>query len=152
MIVLACLTPGVGLVSACGVYFSQLLPLSYRAVVILISAFSLGAANLGLAQLIAIAVPVLYTIYPVAIALVGLNLLSRCWRNPRTVFAPVLLVARICGLVDGFKAPVRQRTPRIDGLAGRLRTGSCLGRAQQAAHIPHHPQHNRQRNPLGFKH
>ena len=104
VILLACLTTGVGLVSACGVYFSQLLPLSYRAVVILISAFSLGAANLGLAQLIAIAVPVLYTIYPVAIALVGLNLLSRCWRNPRTVFAPVLLVALIFGLVDGFKA------------------------------------------------
>ncbi len=76
VILLACLTTGVGLVSACGVYFSQLLPLSYRAVVILISAFSLGAANLGLAQLIAIAVPVLYTIYPVAIALVGLNLLQ----------------------------------------------------------------------------
>lgn len=104
VILLACLTTGVGLVSACGVYFSQLLPLSYRTVVILISAFSLGAANLGLAQLIAIAVPVLYTIYPVAIALVGLNLLSRCWRNPRTVFAPVLLVALIFGLVDGLKA------------------------------------------------
>ena len=104
VILLACLTTGVGLVSACGVYFSQLLPLSYRTVVVSISVFSLGAANLGLAQLIAIAVPALYTIYPVAIALVALSLLSRCWRNPRRIFRPVLLVALGFGLLDGVKA------------------------------------------------
>lgn len=104
VILLACLTTGVGLISACGVYFSHLMPLSYRTVVIVISAFSLGAANLGLAQLIAIAVPALYTIYPVAIALVALNLLSGLWRNQRLVFAPVLLVALCFGLMDGLKA------------------------------------------------
>ena len=104
VILLACLTTGVGLVSACGVYFSQLLPLSYRTVVVSISVFSLGAANLGLAQLIAIAVPALYTIYPVAIALVALSLLHRCWRNPRRIFRPVLLVALGFGLLDGVKA------------------------------------------------
>lgn len=104
VILLACLTTGVGLVSACGVYFSQLLPLSYRTVVVSISVFSLGAANLGLAQLIAIAVPALYTIYPVAIALVALSLLHRCWRNPQRVFRPVLLVALGFGLLDGVKA------------------------------------------------
>lgn len=104
VILLACLTTGVGLVSACGVYFSQLLPLSYRTVVVSISVFSLGAANLGLAQLIAIAVPALYTIYPVAIALVALSLLSRCWRTPRRIFRPVLLVALAFGLLDGLKA------------------------------------------------
>ena len=104
VILLACLTTGVGLVSACGVYFSQLLPLSYRAVVLIVSAFSLGAANLGLAQLIAIAVPALYTIYPVAIALVVLNLMNHLWRNPRRVFVPVLLVALLLGLIDGLKA------------------------------------------------
>lgn len=104
VILLACLTTGVGLVSACGVYFSQLLPVSYRTVVVVVSAFSLGAANLGLAQLIAIAVPALYTIYPVAIALVALSLLSRCWHNPRRVFRPVLLVALGFGLLDGLKA------------------------------------------------
>lgn len=104
VILLACLTTGVGLVSACGVYFSQLLPLSYRAVVFIVSAFSLGAANLGLAQLIAIAVPALYTIYPVAIALVALNLLNHLWRSPRRVFVPVLLVALLLGLIDGLKA------------------------------------------------
>lgn len=104
VILLACLTTGVGLVSACGVYFSQLLPLSYRTVVTVVSIFSLGAANLGLTQLIAIAVPALYTTYPVAIALVTLNLISRLWRSPRRVFVPVLLVALLFGLVDGLKA------------------------------------------------
>src|SRR5690606_22987558 len=34
VIILACLTTAVGLISACGVYFSRLLPVSYRTVVV----------------------------------------------------------------------------------------------------------------------
>ncbi|WP_284334967.1 branched-chain amino acid transport system II carrier protein [Comamonas sp. NoAH] len=104
VILLACLTTGVGLVSACSAYFSQLLGVSYRTVVIVMSVFSAAVANQGLAQLIAVAVPVLYTIYPVAIALIALGLLSKLWRNHRRVFIPVMSVALIFGLIDGIKA------------------------------------------------
>lgn len=104
VITLACLTTAVGLVSACGDYFSKLLPMSYRSVVIVISLFSMAVANQGLEQLIAISVPVLSAIYPVAIALVVLSLASVFWRKPSRVFIPTLIVAALFGIMDGLTA------------------------------------------------
>ena len=119
VILLACLTTGVGLVSACGSYFSQLLPFSYRTVVIALCVFSAVVANQGLEQLIAVAVPVLVTVYPVAIALVALSLLSGCWKHARRVYAPVMAVALLLGLLDGAKAVGLMELPQwITSLPG----------------------------------
>lgn len=104
VILLACLTTGVGLVSACSAYFSELLNVSYRTVVIVMSVFSAAVANQGLAQLIEVAVPVLVCIYPVAIALIALGLLSKLWKHPARVFIPVMSVALLFGIVDAIKA------------------------------------------------
>lgn len=104
VILLACLTTGVGLVSACSAYFSELLNVSYRTVVIVMSVFSAAVANQGLAQLIEVAVPVLVCIYPVAIALIALGLLSKLWKHPARVFIPVMGVALLFGIVDAIKA------------------------------------------------
>ncbi|MBQ0131443.1 MAG: branched-chain amino acid transport system II carrier protein [Comamonas sp.] len=104
VILLACLTTGVGLVSACSAYFSALMGVKYRTVVIVMSVFSAVVANQGLAQLIAVAIPVLVCIYPVAIALIVLGLLSGIWKHQRRVFIPVMLVALIFGIVDAIKA------------------------------------------------
>lgn len=104
VITLACLTTAVGLVSACGDYFSTLLPVSYRSVVITVSVLSMVIANQGLEQLIAVSVPVLSAIYPVAIALVALSLASGLWRQPSRVFIPTLMVAAVFGVMDGLSA------------------------------------------------
>ena len=104
VILLACLTTGVGLVSACSSYFSQLTRISYRRMVVILSVFSAAVSNQGLEQLIAIAVPVLLCIYPVAIALVAISLIGNQWRSARWVFAPVMLVALLFGLLDALKA------------------------------------------------
>lgn len=104
VISLACLTTAVGLVSACGEYFSKLTPLSYRAVVVVVSIISMLVANLGLEQLIAVSVPVLLAIYPVAIMLVMLSLASRWWRQASRVFIPTLAVAALFGILDGLTA------------------------------------------------
>lgn len=104
VITLACLTTAVGLVSACGDYFSQITPLSYRSVVIATSLFSMAVANQGLEQLIAVSVPVLSAIYPVAIALVALSLASGLWCKPSRVFIPTLIVAAVFGIMDGLAA------------------------------------------------
>lgn len=103
VILLACLTTGVGLVCACSAYFSQITGFSYRGMVVALSIFSAAVANQGLAQLIAVAVPVLVGIYPVAIALVALSLLHR-WKQPRRVYIPVMLVALVFGLLDATNA------------------------------------------------
>lgn len=104
VITLACLTTAVGLLTACGEFFSGLLPISYRLVVLVFGLFSLLVANQGLTQLISVSVPVLVGLYPLAIVLVALNLLGGLWLSPRRVFVPVMAVALIFGLVDGFAA------------------------------------------------
>lgn len=101
VILLACLTTGVGLVSACSAYFSQIVPgVSYRAMVVILSLFSMVVSNQGLEQLIVVAVPVLEAIYPMAIALVALSLLSSQWKSAPRVFMPVMLVALVFGLLN----------------------------------------------------
>ena len=100
---LACLTTGVGLITACSSFFSELTGISYRTMVIGLSVFSAAVANQGLAQLIAVAVPVLVGLYPVAIALIALSLLHR-WNQPSRVYIPVMTVSLIFGLFDAAKA------------------------------------------------
>ncbi|TWI53498.1 LIVCS family branched-chain amino acid:cation transporter [Pseudomonas duriflava] len=104
VITLACLTTAVGLLTACGQFFSALLPVSYRAVVLIIALFSLLVSNLGLTQLITVSIPVLVGLYPLAIVIIALSLASRCWRSPSRVFIPVMGVALIFGLFDGMAA------------------------------------------------
>lgn len=104
VITLACLTTAAGLVTACGDYFSELLHVPYRSVVVAVSVFSMVVANQGLEQLIAVSVPVLLAIYPVAIVLVALSLASSIWRQPSRIFIPTLAVAAIFGIMDGMTA------------------------------------------------
>ena len=104
VITLACLTTAVGLLTACGEFFSKLLPLSYRTVVIALGVFSLLVANQGLTQLISVSVPVLVGLYPLAIVLVALSLADRLWCQPSRVFVPVMAVTLVFGLFDGLNA------------------------------------------------
>ena len=104
VITLACLTTAVGLLTACGEFFSKLLPVSYRSVVIALGLFSLLVANQGLTQLISFSIPVLVGLYPLAIVLVALSLLDGFWLSSARVFRPVMAVALVFGLVDGLAA------------------------------------------------
>ncbi len=123
VITLACLTTAVGLLTACGEFFSSLLPLSYRLVVLGFGVFSLLVANQGLTQLISVSVPVLVGLYPLAIVLVALSLLDGLWLSPSRVFIPVMAVTLVFGLVDGLAAAgFGQWVPRLFGelpLAGQ---------------------------------
>lgn len=104
VITLACLTTAVGLTTACGEFFSALLPVSYRSVVVSFTLFSLLVANQGLTQLISVSVPVLVGLYPLAIMLVALSLLDRLWLHAPRVFVPVMAVTLVFGVVDGLAA------------------------------------------------
>ena len=104
VITLACLTTAVGLLTACGEFFSGLLPVSYRTVVVVLGIFSLLVANQGLTQLISFSIPVLVGLYPLAIVLVALSLLDDLWCSSARVFRPVMAVTLVFGLVDGLAA------------------------------------------------
>jgi LIVCS family branched-chain amino acid:cation transporter len=73
-------------------------------VVITFGLFSLVVSNQGLDQLISVSVPVLVGLYPLAIVLVGLSLLSRLWLAAPRVFMPVMAVALVFGIVDALTA------------------------------------------------
>jgi len=103
LISLACLVTAVGLTCACAEYFSRVLPLSYKTLVILLAAFSLLVSNLGLTKLIQFSIPVLTAIYPPCIALVALSFCKDFWQAQGRVVAPVMLVSLLFGTVDAIK-------------------------------------------------
>ncbi|UZJ62380.1 branched-chain amino acid transport system II carrier protein [Pseudomonas sp. KU26590] len=103
LISLACLVTAVGLTCACAEYFSRVLPLSYKTLVILLAAFSLLVSNLGLTKLIQFSIPVLTAIYPPCIALVALSFCKGFWHEQGRIVAPVMLVAFLIGAVDAVK-------------------------------------------------
>lgn len=102
VITLACLTTAVGLIAACGEFFSSQFALSYRTVVVVVSLFSLLVANLGLTQLISISVPVLVGLYPLAIVLVLLSLADGLWLHAPRVFMPVMAMTLLFGVAEGL--------------------------------------------------
>lgn len=104
VITLACMTTAVGLLTACGEFFSKLLPVPYRLVVIAFGLFSLIVANQGLTQLISFSIPVLVGLYPLAIVLVALSLANRLWCSQTLVFVPVMAVTLVFGVADGLAA------------------------------------------------
>lgn len=103
LIALACLVTAVGLTCACAEYFSKILPLSYKALVIILAGFSLVVSNLGLTKLIAFSVPVLTAIYPPCIVLVALSFCKGFWHEQTRIVGPVMLVSFIFGVVDALK-------------------------------------------------
>lgn len=103
IVLLACLTTAIGLISACSDYFSSLTPVSYKAWVIINGVACAIVANVGLAQLIALSVPVLFALYPVAIALVVLTFLRKKLPNPQVAYRVVILVSLLFALIDAAK-------------------------------------------------
>ncbi len=103
VVMLACLTTAVGLVSACADYFSKLTPLSYRQWVVVLCIICAVVANVGLSQLIALSVPVLLALYPLTIALVALTFIRPWLPNPKYAFRTVMFVALIFSLLDGIR-------------------------------------------------
>ena len=103
LISLACLVTAVGLTCACAEYFSRVLPLSYKTLVIILAAFSLLVSNLGLTKLIAFSIPVLTAIYPPCIVLVALSFCKDFWHEHGRILGPVMLVSFVFGTIDALK-------------------------------------------------
>ncbi|MDE1462051.1 branched-chain amino acid transport system II carrier protein [Spartinivicinus poritis] len=104
-ITLACFTTAVGLMTSCGEYFHECWPqVSYRTFVIICTALTALVANVGLSQLMTLAIPALLAIYPVAIGLILLCFISDRLSNPRLVNSLTLLAIFCVSLFDGLNA------------------------------------------------
>ncbi|ALC06472.1 Branched-chain amino acid transport system carrier protein [Corynebacterium deserti GIMN1.010] len=77
ILILACMTTAVGLISATSEFFNSLLPgISYHVWAVLFALMSFGVATMGLDTVLALAAPVIGFIYPSAITLVALTLIE----------------------------------------------------------------------------
>ncbi|ASA56357.1 branched-chain amino acid transport system II carrier protein [Vibrio gazogenes] len=103
IVLLACLTTAIGLISACSDYFSSLTRFSYHQWVIVNSVVCAVIANVGLSQLISLSIPVLFALYPVAITLVALTFVRNKLPNPKVAYRVALLVSFLFALIDAFK-------------------------------------------------
>ncbi|WP_066066726.1 branched-chain amino acid transport system II carrier protein [Neobacillus soli] len=104
IIILACLTTSIGLMTACGEYFHTLLPkVSYKRWVVFFSVVSFVVANFGLSNIIHFSIPVLMLLYPLAVVLMLLTFLSKLFNHSRIVYAASIAVTFLISIIDGFK-------------------------------------------------
>ena len=72
IVTFACLKTAIGLITACSNTFMELFPgkLGYRTCCVLVAGVSFLIGNVGLTQIIQLAVPILMLLYPMAITLI----------------------------------------------------------------------------------
>ncbi|WP_193433352.1 branched-chain amino acid transport system II carrier protein [Virgibacillus necropolis] len=104
IVALACLTTSVGLVVACGQFFTKITNLSYKWIISLTTIVSFLIANQGLNTIIGYSVPVLVFIYPIAIVLIILTFIQKLFHGARAVYQGAILLTAVTSLYDGLLA------------------------------------------------
>lgn len=103
IVLLACLTTSVGLITACAEYFGRLIPvLSYKIWVTVFAFASFCVALFGLTTIIHAAIPVLMFLYPLTISLMILTFTDKLFHGHRAVYACATLFTLIPSLYDGI--------------------------------------------------
>jgi len=104
-ITFACLTTSIGLVSATAQFSFKIFPkISYMSYVLFFAIFSAFIANIGLTQLIAISLPVLLAIYPIAIVLVILSFFDRIFYRKPFVYILALSTTAVISIFDALRS------------------------------------------------
>jgi len=102
---LACFTTIVGLTTACGQYFSKLIPkASYKTVMTIVTLVGFTLSNLGLNQILKVSVPFLVSAYPLTIVLISLTFFNRYFKNTRMVYSSAMLFTGIFAVIGGLNA------------------------------------------------
>ena len=106
IITVACLKTAIGLITAISETFVHMFPgsLDYKKYVYLFTAISFGLANLGLSQIIAFSIPVLMFLYPLAITLIFLSIMSSLFNDRMIVYQMTTLFTLPFATVDFLKA------------------------------------------------
>ncbi|SER19565.1 branched-chain amino acid:cation transporter, LIVCS family [Gracilibacillus ureilyticus] len=105
IVMAACLTTSIGLITSCSSYFHQLIPrISYQLWAVIFTLFSAVAANFGLTSIIEFSVPVLSMLYPIAMCLMVLTFLHPLFKGKKEVYQISILFTFIIALFDGLKA------------------------------------------------
>ncbi|MEB6550933.1 branched-chain amino acid transport system II carrier protein [Heyndrickxia sporothermodurans] len=105
IVIAACLTTSIGLISSSATYFHKMFPrISYKIFTIILSVISTIFANVGLMRLISISEPILVAIYPLAICLIFLTFFHSLFKGKSEVYICSLLFTFLVSFFDGLKA------------------------------------------------
>ena len=118
--IIACLNTCVGLICSCSEYFHEIVPrISYRQWAVLLAVFSMIVSNAGLNTILAVSVPLLSCLYPVAIVLIFLAFLPERAGTDTYLYPLTVLLAGTVSAVhtlDGLGV----RLPLVTELSARL--------------------------------
>lgn len=102
IVTVACLKTAIGLITSCSQMFSRLFPksLSYNQYAVFFTIISFIIANFGLNKIIQLSIPVLMFLYPLAIVLIVLSLLSPVLNKAEEVYKwTTVLTVSLCILL-----------------------------------------------------
>ena len=106
IVTLACLKTAIGLITACSETFEELFPssLSYQVYAWIFTVVSFLIGNLGLTQIITLAVPILMFLYPLSITLVLLAFLSAMFGSRQAVYLSTTAFTLLAAFGDALNA------------------------------------------------
>ncbi|MSS78380.1 branched-chain amino acid transport system II carrier protein [Anaerococcus sp. WCA-380-WT-2B] len=106
MVIIACIKTAIGLIISCSEMFVEMYPnsLSYKTYAILFTVVSFLIANLGLANIISLSIPVLMYLYPLAIVLIVLSLMTPIIGKNKKIFKTTILFTAVFSIFDFLKA------------------------------------------------
>ncbi|HIW22230.1 MAG TPA: branched-chain amino acid transport system II carrier protein [Candidatus Dorea intestinavium] len=110
LVAIACLKTAIGLTSSCAEAFVEMFPnsLSYRSYAILFTVLGCAIANVGLTKIIALSIPVLMFLYPLAIVLIVLTMFSGFYKGNYIIYKTTTYVTLIFAIGEFLKnAPVQ---------------------------------------------
>ena len=121
-VILACLKTSIGLVTSCAETFTAMFPNGpkYGFWATCFSIFSLLVTNIGLNAIIAISLPVLMFLFPLAITLILLALLGNLYGHDTVVYRWVTGFTLVAALFDFVKALPKAitETPVVSAVIG----------------------------------
>lgn len=102
IVILACFTTTVGLVSACGQFFSKITGVKYIYITLIVTIGGFIISNQGLELIINYSTPVLVFIYPITIVLVLLTFLNPFLKQSIYIYRGAILATAIFSLYDSL--------------------------------------------------
>lgn len=105
IVLLACLTTSVGLITACSEFFHSVMPrVAYKTFVVFFTVIGMLVTNLGLSLILSIAVPLLVFIYPLAIVLIVLSLLRPVIGESSLMYQLSIIFTGVFALYEGISS------------------------------------------------
>lgn len=104
IVLLACLSTSIGLITSCSTYFHKLYSkVSYKVFVVIFSIAAFGLGMFGLKTIISAAIPVLMLLYPLTIVIIFLALSDALFDGRRCVYSWTIGLTMISALMSGLE-------------------------------------------------